>query len=94
MAGTDTAVADKELEKHISRLLARPNTYDYPQPKLYMSDYGYKRARCPDCGADTLVAGFNSHYTKVHRPDNDRQKAKAIIQAVRSHDAKINAKGY
>lgn len=81
---------DEALERRIVKLMATPNHYDYPAPIIYESQYGYDRAKCPEpgCDYDGFVNGYNGHYTHVHRPDANRQKAKRIIKAVRSHEQK------
>lgn len=75
---------DDEIEKRIVKIMAQPNHYDYPEPQWVMNEYHYKNAVCPLCGAKCLrLGGYHQHYTLKHAPDNNRQKAKRIIKALR-----------
>lgn len=83
MVGTPS---DDVLEKRIVQILKEPNNYsDYPAPVIRKSRYGNDRAHCPEpnCEYEGLKTGFNMHFTRAHRPDNTRQKAKQIIQELR-----------
>jgi hypothetical protein len=74
------------LDKRIGKLWAIPADYSsFPNPIIYHSKYGYKRASCPikGCKYDGLGAGFNQHYARTHAQAYYRQKAKRIVKVFR-----------
>lgn len=84
---------DDELEIEINRIIAfaRPNNLNIPDPIVEIRHpYGYKAHRCPVCDQYCLIrgGGYVKHYVAAHDPTKTRQKAKAIIKAVRKHDRK------
>jgi hypothetical protein len=90
-------MTERELEKLIVKMMSLPARFDdYPKAEIvdfypefkdgsWMGTH-YPRAKCPECGQLCLIKGFNSHYTKQHRPDNTRQIAKQIIKVIREAD--------
>lgn len=76
---------DVPLKTRIGRILVTPNIYhNFPEPVVYESKYGYKRAKCPvkRCNYDGFPVGFNQHYARKHAPDQWQQKAHHIIKAI------------
>jgi predicted GIY-YIG superfamily endonuclease len=64
------------------RILVKRTSYpSFPKPIIYLSEYGYNRAKCPvtGCGHDGFVKGFNRHYGMKHAPE---QWGKAELRLV------------
>lgn len=82
-------MSSEAVEKRIGKEWAVPNQYhNFPAAVVYMSDYGYKRVRCPikDCRYDGFSTGFNQHYARTHAPDQWRQKAKRVLKALKQKE--------
>lgn len=41
----------------------------YPEPDIYINEWGKERAYCPVCAKDTLINGYIRHYYLVHTPE-------------------------
>jgi hypothetical protein len=52
-------------QREIERLKAKLAERGIDMPTLFMTPYGYKRARC-FCGAETLIRGYTQHYSWAH----------------------------
>lgn len=84
---------DDELEQQINSIIAKPNNLNIPDPITENRvPYGYKAHKCPVCGQYCLIrgGGYVKHYVAAHDPSLTRQKAKAIIAAVRKFDRNKN----
>lgn len=79
---------DAKLERVINKLIIEPAFYDVPPPTNTRHPiYGYAMHQCTVCAKLCLVrGGYMQHYIKAHNPKLARNKAKAIIAAVRKHD--------
>lgn len=44
----------------------RASVSDFPTPRLYTNEYGYKRAICPLCAGEYQPSGYNRHFKNAH----------------------------
>jgi uncharacterized C2H2 Zn-finger protein len=67
----------------IQRMLASSRRHNYPEPEIFMSEFGYKRARCPECRQDFAIrGGYLRHYGRAHKPAKPLKKVEVFDQEV------------
>lgn len=70
-------------EEKIQQMQASARRRNYPAAEIFMSEYGYKRARCPECGHDFAIrGGYLRHYGRAHKPAKAMKKVEVFDQEV------------